>query len=103
MLPEAKDDLVSLYEYVAKNDSVAKADILPDKLEEQCQTLKTNPERGHPVVELSRIYAEGFKEVHFKPYRIMYQITEQKIFIHALVDERRELQDLLEERLLKSR
>jgi toxin ParE1/3/4 len=103
MLPEAEDDLVNLYEYVATHDSVAKADMLLDKLEEQCKTLDNNPERGHPVVELSRIYAEGFKEVHFKPYRIIYQITEQRVFIHAVLDGRRELQEFLEERLLRSR
>jgi toxin ParE1/3/4 len=42
-----------------------------------------------------------FREIHFKPYRIIYQIVESDVYIHAVLDGRRDLQELLEIRLLR--
>jgi toxin ParE1/3/4 len=101
MLPEADDDLVDIYHYVANHDSIGQADKLLDSLELKCTSLINNPERGHSVQELERIHATGFREIHFKPYRIIHQITGNAVFIHAVIDGRRELQELLERRLLR--
>lgn len=100
ILPEVEDDLVDIYRYVAENDSINHADILLDNIETTCSSLIDYPERGHSVPELKRIYVDSFREIHFKPYRIIYQGIGNKIFIHAVLDGRRELQELLEKRLL---
>jgi toxin ParE1/3/4 len=101
VLPEAKDDLVEIYLHVAECDSIGKADALLGKLEERCLSLGSSPERGHVVPELKRIHVEGFREVHFKPYRFIYQVISKKVYIHAVLDGRRELQELLERRVLR--
>lgn len=101
VLPEAEDDLVDIYHYVASHDSTVSASKLLDSLEMKCATLNSAPERGHSVPELERIYATGFKEIHFKPYLIIYQIVSDSIFIHAVLDGRRDLRELLERRLLR--
>jgi toxin ParE1/3/4 len=41
-----------------------------------------------------------FREVFFKPYRILYEIREKTVFIHAVLDGRRNWEDLLQQRLL---
>ena len=43
----------------------------------------------------------GYREVHFKPYRIIYEIVGRKVFIHCVLDGRRAVQELLERRLLR--
>jgi len=43
----------------------------------------------------------NFKEIHFKPYRIIYEIINKKVFIHCVLDERRDLQEILEHRLIR--
>lgn len=101
VLPEAQDDIVDIYFYVARYDSVGKADVLVNKLEEKCTSLQYHPDRGHRVPELQKVYIEGFKEIHFKPYRIIYQISSETVFIHAIIDGRRDLHELLERRLLR--
>ena len=101
MLPEARDDLFEIYKYVARNDSMAKADALLNRLEEKCVSLCITPERGNKVNELERVNVEGIREIHFKPYRIIYQVVDNKVFIHAILDGRRELQELLERRFLR--
>jgi toxin ParE1/3/4 len=101
MLPEAENDLVDIYNYVVQHDSTVQADKLLDSLELKCTSLINQPERGHGVPELERIHAVGFREIHLKPFRIIYQIEGNNIFIHAVIDGRRELQELLERRLLR--
>jgi toxin ParE1/3/4 len=101
ILPEARDDLVDIYLYISKHDSINSADSLLYKLEKKCLSLKNSPERGHTVPELGRIYVEGFREIHFKPYRIIYQCIIDVVYIHAILDGRRELQEFLERRILR--
>jgi toxin ParE1/3/4 len=100
MLPETTDDLANLYSYVARHDSIAHADMLLSKLEDTCATLGDNPQRGHVVPELKRIFVEGFREIHYKPYRVIFQIAGETVYVHAILDGRRELQAFLERRLL---
>ena len=59
------------------------------------------PIRGHLPPELERIGVLDYKEIHYKPYRIIYQIIESTVYVHCVLDGRRDLQQLLEERLLR--
>jgi len=101
VLPEAKDDLLDTYLYVAEHDSISRADALLEKLEHTCYSLNLNPERGHAVPELKRVHVEGFREIHFKPYRIIFQKVVDTVYIHAVLDGIRELQEVLEGRVLR--
>ncbi len=40
-------------------------------------------------------------QVHFKPYRIIYQVAGRKVLIHCVLDGRRAVQEILERRLLR--
>ena len=101
VVSDAEEDLYEIYHYVATSDSVAKAEKLLSKLEETCQSLSTFPNRGHFPPELERINIFDYKEIHYKPYRIIYQITESTVNIHCILDGRRNIQQLLEKRLFR--
>jgi toxin ParE1/3/4 len=98
---DAQNDLLEIYRYVAFNDSLEKADQLLDKLEELVQALDSLPTRGHLPPELARIGVTDYREVHFKPYRVIYRIEGQRVFVYCVLDGRRDLQSLLEQRLLR--
>ncbi len=98
---DAEEDIFNIYEYVAMNDSVSKADFLFQKLKETCLSLENYPGRGHLPPELERINVREYLDIHFKPYRIIYQLRGNKVFIHCVLDGRRNLQDLLLERILR--
>ena len=72
------------------------------KLQEICNSLETMAMRGHVLPELDRISVHDYLEIHFKPYRIIYQIFAHDVFIHCVLDGRRDLADLLQRRLLRS-
>lgn len=98
---DAERDLVDIFRYVATTDSVEKADHVLDQLESLCLQLAELPLRGHVPPELERIGVSIFREVHFKPYRVIFEVTGQDVFVHAVLDGRRDLQALLERRLLR--
>ncbi len=101
LIQEAEDDLFDIYGYILNNDSPAHAEYVLLKLQEACVSLDEMPERGHIPPELERIGITEFKEIHFKPYRIIYEIEKKTVFIHCILDGRRDVQDLLERRLLR--
>ncbi|MBT3198335.1 MAG: type II toxin-antitoxin system RelE/ParE family toxin [Phycisphaerales bacterium] len=101
IIDDAQADILAIYKYILGNDSVGAADHVFGKIEELCYSLNQLPERGHVPPELARINVTAYLEVHFKPYRIIYEIEGKKVFIHCILDGRRELQDLLERRLLR--
>lgn len=101
LVSDAEEDIFSIYSYVAAHDSPQRAQILFDRLHEICGSLSDHPERGHVPPELDQISVKTFLEVHFKPYRIIFQIVEKSVFIHCVLDGRRDLQDLLQQRLLR--
>ncbi len=101
LVVDAEDDLVDIHRYVAQHDSPEAADRLLDKLLDGCASLSDLPERGHIPIELSRVDVSTYREIRLKPYRIIYQIEPRTVFVHAVLDGRRSLQDLLQRRLLR--
>jgi len=101
LLSGAREDLLHLHGYVAAGDSPEEADKLIDGLQRTCERLKTMPERGRIPPELERIGIREFRELILKPYRLIYAMVKSKVFVYCILDGRRDLQALLEERLLR--
>lgn len=101
LISDAEEDIFEIFNYVLVNDSEEKAEYLLSKIEETCLSLKKYPNRGHVPPEFERVGVYNYKEIHFKPYRIIYEVTESVVYIHCVLDGRRSLQELLENRLLR--
>jgi toxin ParE1/3/4 len=98
---EAEDDLFDIYGYVALNDSVERADKLYSALRRTCYKLKTLPLRSNIPPELFEIGVTEFRELHYKPYRVIYSIESTSVYVHCILDGRRDVQTVLQERLLR--
>ncbi len=96
----AEQDLESIHDYISKFDCKANADHVLDRLLEVVESLTTFPERGSYPWELSALGIREYRQSHFKPYRVIYRIIEQKVYIHLIADGRRDMQSLLARRLL---
>jgi len=101
IISDAEEDIIDIYNYVLINDSEEKSETLLRKIEETCMSLKKYPNRGHVPPELKRVGVYNYKEIHFKPYRIIYEVTGSIVTVHCVLDGRRSLQALLEYRLLR--
>jgi len=100
-IAEAEEDVVDIYRYLLAEDSRAAADSFLKRIEEACSSLQKLPGRGHVPPELYRIGVSDYLEIHCKPYRIIYQIIDRKVYIHCLLDGRRDIQEHLRWRILR--
>ena len=98
---EAEKDILDIYDYIAKKDTLQNAEYVLDNLESLILSLEESPERGHYPPELSIQGIKEFKEIIFKPYRAIYEIIGSKVIIHLCVDGRRDMKTLLERRLIR--
>ena len=98
---DAEDDLFDIYAFVAVSDSVEKADRLFAALRRTCMKLRKLPLRGNIPTELFEIGVTEFRELHYKPYRIIYSLESTTVSVHCVLDGRRDIQTILQERLLR--
>lgn len=98
---EAEKDLAELIDYIARHDSIERAEYVLERLLAVCERLEQHPERGHFLPELRSLGIKNYREVHFKPYRVIYEVIGREVFIQLIVDGRRSLQSILERRLLR--
>lgn len=73
-----------------------------DKIEELFSSLADNPERGAYPNELLAVGLREYREIYFKPYRIIYRVIEQHVYVMVIADGRRDMQSLLQRRLLQA-
>jgi toxin ParE1/3/4 len=98
---DAARDLEELYDYIDQRDVPGKADYVIEQIEKVFSSLSENPRRGVYPRELVSIGIKEYREVFFKPYRIIYRIIEKNVFVLLIVDGRRNMQELLQRRLLQ--
>jgi len=101
LVADAEQDFLDIYQYVARSDTPPKADKLLRNLARTILRLQAMPLRGHIPLELERAGVMEFREVLFKPYRIIYQVVKSRVHVHCVLDGRRNMQDLLQERILR--
>jgi toxin ParE1/3/4 len=101
LLSEAENDILDIYRYVQLNDSEMAANSIFNNIEKTCYSLAEFPDRGHIPPELERIGIINYREIHYKFYRIIFEIVEKTVYIHCVLDGRRDMQQLLERRLIR--
>ncbi|HCY75254.1 MAG TPA: plasmid stabilization protein [Ignavibacteriales bacterium] len=99
--PLAKLDLKEIFLYVAVNDNIQSANKLLDAIEETCYKLEKYPDRGHIPPELKTTGIKSYLEIHYKPYRIIYEIENNLVYVHSVIDGRRNIQEILSNRFLR--
>ena len=96
----ARADLLAIIEHIA-DDNLAAARSVLTKLERAAGGLTTMPLRGRVVPELAAIDVRTYREVIVAPWRIIYRISGKTVYVLAVIDGRRNLEDLLLERFLR--
>ena len=98
---DAADDLSEIYNYIDIHDVPGKADYVIRRIEGTFDSLSENPERGAFPKELLSVGIREFREIFFKPYRIVYRVNPPNVFVLLIADGRRNMKMLLQRRLLK--
>ena len=97
----ATRDLEGIWDYIYQHDAAGSANHVLGQIESAFSSLAEFPERGSHVKELLQIGILGYREIFFKPYRIIYRVTADIVYILLIADGRRDMQRLLQRRLLQ--
>lgn len=97
---DALSDLEDIYRYISDHDLPQKAAKVLDRIAEKFVNLGEMPERGVYPKELSALGIRDYREIFFKPYRIIYRTVGENVYVYLIVDGRRDMQTLLQRRLL---
>ncbi len=98
----AARDLSDIYDYIALHDAPGKATRVLDRIEKAFAGLSQSPQRGAYPRELLALGIREYREIFFKPYRIIYRVKNKKVYVLVIVDGRRDMQQLLQRRLLSA-
>jgi len=96
----AEQDLEAIHDYIFEFDCVASANDVLDALLDVVESLSRFPECGSHPKELLSLGIKEYRQTFFKPYRLVYRITDRKVIIYLIVDGRRDMQAVLARRLL---
>jgi toxin ParE1/3/4 len=99
---DAARDLEDLYDYIELHDAPGKADHVLEQIEKCFAGLSENPKRGACAKELPAIGLREYREIFFKPYRIIYRVMDENVYVLVIADGRRDMQALLQRRLLQA-
>ena len=97
---DAARDLNELYNYIALHDAPHNAGYVLGKIEKALSRLSKFPERGAHPEELRALGILEYREIFFKPYRIIYRVMNKNVYVLLIADGRRDMQTLLQRRLL---
>jgi toxin ParE1/3/4 len=96
----AEQDLEAIYDYIAEFDDPSNADHVLDRLMATAEELAVMPERGSFPRELLDLGIKEYRQVFFKPYRLIYRLLNRDGVVFVIADGRRDMQSLLARRLL---
>ena len=99
---DAARDLKEIHDYISHNDGPQNADYVLGQIEAVVKSLSEFPHRGVYPPELIALDIREYRQVFFKPFRIIYQLMDNNVIIMLLADGRRDLQSLLLRRLLEA-
>lgn len=96
----AAADLADIVDYVAAADGPLRARRVLDQFESLIARLEELPGRGSHPPELLALGIREYREVFFKPHRVIYRVQAPSVWVYVVADGRRDMQRLLSRRLL---
>ncbi len=96
----AERDIEDIASYIADHDSIDRALFVAGRIDRAISALASFPNRGAYVKELFEYGNRDFREIFFKPYRIIYRVFADKVVVVLIADGRRDMHALMSRRLL---
>ena len=97
----AKNDLLNIVAYI-KEESPHIANEIYLKIRAKAKSSDFFPLKGRVVPELQKEGITLYREVIATPWRIIYKIGNDTVYIMAILDSRQNVEELLLQKLLKS-
>ena len=96
----AKDDLLDIITRIKEDDSPTTAKNVYKKLRDKAQSSHFFPLKGRVVPELQVEGIVHYREIIVSPWRIIYKVGNDTVYIMSIIDSRQNLDDLLLRKIL---
>ena len=96
----AKNDLLNIVAYIT-NDSPGSANDVYQKIREKAHSSNFFPLKGRVVPELEKEGITFYRELIAAPWRIIYKVGKDTVYIMAIFDSRQNVEEVLLQKLLK--
>ncbi|WP_038489153.1 type II toxin-antitoxin system RelE/ParE family toxin [Collimonas arenae] len=103
LLDSAEQDLKELKIYVIKNFSLKTWHSTFEKIKEAIRNLQHFPQAGLIPDEIEKLNLTQYRQVLSGMNRVIYEVRQETIYVHVVVDTRRDMNALLTRRLLRIR
>jgi toxin ParE1/3/4 len=94
----AFSDLLGIIEYIDQDSPFIAQEVF-DKIRQRAAQLTHLPQRGRIIPELQNQGIILYRELIVSPWRLMYRISEKKVFVVSFLDSRQNVEDILLKRL----
>ena len=95
----SEKDLVAIIEYIADENPPRAFEVFRG-IKRKALALSAFPERGRIVPEFLYQGITQYRELIITPWRIIYRIAAQKVYVLSVLDSRRNIEDILLKRLI---
>jgi len=96
-----ENDLLKIIEYIAQ-DSPSNALKILRKIKKQVNDLYHSPKRCRIIPELYDQGITQYREMIINPWRIMYRISNGKVYVLSVLDSRQNIEDILLKRFTQN-
>jgi len=96
----AQSDLLEIIDFI-KTDSKNNAKNIIEKIKKKSHELNKMPFRGIVVPEFREFNIDKYREIIISPWRVIYLIDNQSVFILSVVDSRRDIEELLYKKIMQ--
>jgi toxin ParE1/3/4 len=97
---EAQIDLTEIVEFIAEDNPPAAKSVYK-KIKQKCKQLSTSPERCRRVPELLATGMQNYREIISHPYRVIFKLSDDEVYIISVVDGRRDFEVFFFNRILR--
>lgn len=95
----SEKDLLSIIEYIARENPL-QASKLFREIKKRAESLSAFPDRGRIVPELQDQGIMLYHELIIGPWRIMYRVSDNIVYVLSVLDSRQNVEDILLKRLI---
>lgn len=95
----AENDLLSIIKYIARDNPLQARKIFGE-IKKRTESLNAFPDRGRMIPELQNQGITLYRELIIGPWRVMYRVSEDSVYVLSVLDSRKNVEDILLQRLI---
>ena len=97
---DATDEVLEIVAFQKEKYGARKALEIYNKLHEKVVATKSVPESGRVVPELTALGITEIRELIENPWRILYQVADNRIDVISVIDGRRNFEEILYRKIM---